>query len=95
MRAFVDSFWDRCDVVEALMSGEPKIVYNGIAIYVNDAVRPDELWSVSGNWHDTFMVKQELKVSNERRCNGSRQIDSASEFDFELRNCEILEASTM
>ena len=45
------------------MKDKPKIVYNGIAIYVCDAVKPDELWAVSGNWSDKFMVKQELKVS--------------------------------
>ena len=45
------------------MKDEPKIVYNGIAIYVNDAVKPDELWALSGNWRDMFMVKQQLNVS--------------------------------
>lgn len=51
------------DIVEALMKDEPKIVYDGVAIYVCDAVKPDELWAISGNWSDIFMVKQELRVS--------------------------------
>lgn len=45
------------------MRGEPKIVYNGIAIYVHEAVKPDELSAVSGSWRDMITVKQELKVS--------------------------------
>jgi hypothetical protein len=55
--------YDRYDVVESLMSGPPAIVYDGIAIYANEAVRPDELWAVSGNWRDMMMVRQELQVS--------------------------------
>jgi hypothetical protein len=45
------------------LRGEPKIVYNGIAIYTNDVVAPDELWPVSGSWSDIVIAKQSLRVS--------------------------------
>jgi hypothetical protein len=60
---FDDSIFDRYDVVESLMTGPTAIAYDGIAIYTTEAVKPDELWAVSGNWRDMLIVKQELPVS--------------------------------